>query len=161
MYNNRIEVDKKQEGYDESKTRYDEYRLNKNMLLAQRELFLKKQEIKQIVDNYEDITKKSKINGVVEKALFNEESKKIKAEYEIRDNKKLISSAKEIRKYKHNFKKKKMLLLPVVDETKIDKETFEEKRKRFMDNAKEEVKPINIEISEDERNTQLEHEEIK
>lgn len=157
IYNQRNFIDMQMPGYDKTRARYDEYRLNRNMVLAQRDLRAPKRTLKKIMPEYEEIRQKAKVDKS-EKESFKDLAKGISSQIEKKDNSELAESAKNIRRYKRKFitmfgQKKKML--PEGKEEKVVKvhETFEDKRKNFLQETKEEVniseiKPTNNDTRE-------------
>lgn len=144
IYTQRNFIDMQMPGYDEKKARYDEYRLNKNMVLAQKSLRTPRKALKEFIPEYEEIKQKARIDKT-EKESFIEIAKGISSQIEKKDNSELIQSAKGIRRYKRKFinifGKEKKMLPPGKEDKKVVKlnETFEEKRNKFLQATKEEV----------------------
>lgn len=150
-YEQRKFIDMQTPGYDSTRARYDEYRLNKNMLVVQRNLGISRRTSKKLIPNYEAVREKSKI-GKEEAERFAEIGKEISSQIVIRDNTELVRSAKDIRRYKRQFisifgTKRKMLPegrgeIVKVEETKVD--SFEEKRKNFLQANKQKANSSKI-----------------
>lgn len=157
VYSQRNFIDMQMPGYDKTRARYDEYRLNKNMILAQRDLRAPKKTLKKLIPEYEEIKQKARVDKN-EKESFKDIARGISSQIEKKDNLELAKSAKNIRRYKRKFinilgQKRKML--PEGKEEKVVKvnETFEDKRKNFLQKTKEEVniseiKPTNNDTRE-------------
>ena len=145
-YEQRNFIDMQMPGYDQTRARYDEYRLNKNMIKVQKSLGISGKTAKKLIHNYDEVQEKAKVRKEEEKR-FIEIGTEISSQIVLRDNTELIRSARDIRRYKRHFisifgTKKKMLPegrgeTVKIEETKLD--SFEEKRKNFLQMNRQKV----------------------
>ncbi len=150
VYEARVAIDEQRPDFDPVRARYDEYRLNKNLLVAQRTLGLSRKILVQDTEDYGAIKTKARIRPE-EREAFEKIGSQIRGEIKIRDNRELARAGAEVRRYKRYFKPEKTnwrIFLPKAKpqeekgeliQPKEPNPSFEQKREEFLKGNKQEV----------------------
>lgn len=151
--------------YNEVKSRYFEYKLNRNMAMIQGRMFFPRRISKDMPD-YKEVSEKATLT-FKEREEFAKIGMELQSEYPVRDNKELFKSVKGIKKYIHRSKKRgKMLKLNPAQEEASEGKDFNAKRQEFLsmldenidvdNNLPQKNKDENREISENSENVNQE-----
>lgn len=151
--------------YDEVKSRYFEYKLNKNMAMMQGRMFIPRKISKDMPD-YKEVSEKATLTSK-ERLEFSKIGMELQSECPVRDNKELFKSVKGIKKcISRSKKQEKMLRLNPAQEEASEGKDFNTKRQEFLDrideninvdnNLPQEKKHENREISRNSENVEQE-----
>lgn len=120
IYECRVAIDKKDPNFDSIRARYDEYKLNKNLLEAKRILGLPKKVLRKNIDNFDLVKEKAKIRPE-EREVFEIFGRDMIDEIKIRDNSELLECGSSIIKYGQKFDTKEGFFKKILSRLNLKK----------------------------------------